>query len=82
VADKRLLWMGTARADLREFPAAARRLAGFQLRRVQQGLDPNIIHAFAKKARKTSRHDLEIGRERFRVLIATRKQQYAKEQPR
>ena len=38
--DKPLRWVGSARADVRKFPAAARRLAGFQLRRVQQGLDP------------------------------------------
>ena len=118
MADKPLLWIGTARADVRKFPAAARRLAGFQMRRVQQGLDPNdwkpmsavgagvreirirvgdafrvfsvatfnegvyVIHAFAKKARKTARGDIEIGRERFRALIATRKQQHGKEQPR
>ena len=39
--DKRLIWLGSSRGDLREFPALPRRLAGFQLRRVQQGLDPD-----------------------------------------
>jgi phage-related protein len=118
VIDKPLLWVGTARADVRKFSAAARRLAGFQLRRAQQGLDPNdwkpmssvgpgvreirirvgdayrvfyvatfdegvyVIHAFAKKARKTARHDIEIGRERFRALIAARKQQHGNEERR
>jgi phage-related protein len=38
--DKTLIWLGSSRSDLRAFPAIARRLAGFQLRRVQQGLDP------------------------------------------
>jgi phage-related protein len=38
---KPLLWLGSSRRDLRAFPALARRLAGFQLRRVQQGLDPD-----------------------------------------
>jgi phage-related protein len=38
--DKPLIWLGSSRRDLRAFPALARRLAGFQLRRVQQGLDP------------------------------------------
>jgi phage-related protein len=41
VSDKPLLWLGTARRDLRAFPADARRRSGFQLRRVQQGLDPD-----------------------------------------
>ena len=39
--DKALIWLGSSRRDLRAFPALARRLAGFQLRRVQQGLDPD-----------------------------------------
>src|SRR4029450_11383179 len=39
--DKSLVWLGSSRRDLGAFPALARRLAGFQLRRVQQGLDPD-----------------------------------------
>lgn len=39
--DKPLIWLGSARSDLRAFPQDARRVAGFQLRRVQQGLEPN-----------------------------------------
>ena len=39
--DKRLLWLGSSRGDIRAFPSAARRIAGFQLLRVQQGLEPN-----------------------------------------
>jgi phage-related protein len=40
MADRPLILMGTSRRDLRAFPDLPRRLAGFQLRRVQQGLDP------------------------------------------
>jgi phage-related protein len=36
--DKSIIWLGNSRRDLRAFPALAR---GFQLRRVQQGLDPD-----------------------------------------
>ena len=39
--DKPLIWLGSSRRDLRAVPTLARRLAGFQLRRVQQGLDPD-----------------------------------------
>ena len=39
--DKPLMWLGSSRRDLRAFPVLARRLAGFQLRRVQQGLEPD-----------------------------------------
>jgi len=41
MADKALLWLGSSREDIRAFPEDARRLAGFQLRSVQQGLDPS-----------------------------------------
>ena len=37
---KPLLWVGTAREDLRELPDDARRELGFDLRRVQSGLLP------------------------------------------
>ena len=40
MADKPLQWLGRSRADVRAFPRDARRLAGVQLRRVQQGLEP------------------------------------------
>ena len=38
--DKVLQWVGSSRSDVRAFPRDARRLAGVQLRRVQQGLEP------------------------------------------
>jgi phage-related protein len=115
--DKPLIWVGSSRRDLRAFPVLARRLAGFQLRRVQQGLEPNdwkpmqtvgpgvreirihiagahrvfyvatqaeatyVLHAFEKKTRKTSAHDLEIGRDRFRALGKLR-QRHGKEERR
>ena len=41
MADKPLLWLGSSRSDVRAFPEEARSTAGFQLRRIQQGLDAN-----------------------------------------
>jgi phage-related protein len=38
--DKAILWVGSSLDDLRAFPEDARRMAGFELRRVQQGLQP------------------------------------------
>ena len=35
-----MVWVGSARRDIRAFPADARSVAGFELRRVQLGLDP------------------------------------------
>jgi phage-related protein len=41
VTGKALYWVGSALEDLRAFPVNARRQAGYQLRRVQQGLMPD-----------------------------------------
>jgi phage-related protein len=38
--DKPILWAGSSLTDLRAFPEDARRSAGFELRRLQQGLQP------------------------------------------
>ena len=38
--DKAILWIGSSLDDLRAFPEDARRIAGFELRRVQHGLQP------------------------------------------
>jgi phage-related protein len=109
MVEKRLFWLGSSLDDLRTFPADARRLAGFQLRRIQQGLDPNdwkpvsvviqgfrkirihtelehrilyvaefaegvyVLHAFEKRTRKVSRHDLDLARERLSGLLARKR---------
>ena len=41
MSTSRSLWVGPALDDLRAFPVAVRRLAGYQLSRVQAGLMPN-----------------------------------------
>jgi phage-related protein len=41
MAEKLLFWLGSSLEDTRSFPEDARRLAGFQLRRIQQGFDAN-----------------------------------------
>jgi phage-related protein len=41
MAEKRLIWLGSSLKDIREFPVDARRLAGYQLRRVQSGMMPS-----------------------------------------
>jgi putative addiction module killer protein len=41
MADKMIRWLGSSLDDLRAFPEQARRAAGYQLRRVQQGLMPS-----------------------------------------
>ena len=39
--DKPLCWVGSSLEAIRRFPAEARRAAGYELRRVQQGLMPS-----------------------------------------
>src|SRR3990170_6699547 len=41
MADKPLIWLGDSREAIRGFPDGARQIAGFQLWRVQRGLEPN-----------------------------------------
>lgn len=38
--DKPLVWIGSSRDDLRQFPAETRRKAGFELRAIQRGDEP------------------------------------------
>jgi phage-related protein len=41
VLDKPVSWVGSSLDAVRQFPAEARRTAGYELRRVQQGLMPS-----------------------------------------
>ena len=41
MSEKPLAWLGSSLQDVRAFPAEARRAAGYQLGRVQQGLMPD-----------------------------------------
>jgi phage-related protein len=92
--DKPLIWLGNSRGDLRAFPALARRLPVSSCGASSRGLDPDdwkamatlaeaayVLHAFEKKTRKTSAHDLELGLTRFRALGKLR-QQHGKEERR
>ena len=44
---KPIVWVGSSLNDLRAFPEDARRVAGFELRRVQQGLQPTDYRPMA-----------------------------------
>jgi phage-related protein len=41
VSTKPLFWVGSSLQDIRRFPSDARRLAGYQLRLIQEGRQPN-----------------------------------------
>jgi phage-related protein len=102
------MWLGDARDAIRAFPEDARKVAGFQLWRVQRGLEPNdwkpmpsvglgvqeirihtgrehrvlyvakfaeavyVLHAFEKRTRRTVKDDLDLARQRLRLLLTQR----------
>lgn len=68
---KPILWAGSALEDLRRFPENARSRAGYQLRRIQEGLEPGdwkpmpLVGAGVREIR------IRTGRE-HRILYVTR----------
>jgi len=104
VTMKPLHFVGSSLDDLRDFPEEARRAAGFELRAIQNGLEPSdwkpmtvigpgvkeirihvlgewrviyiakfrdavyVLHAFQKKTRRTSPHDIDLARSRYRQI--------------
>jgi phage-related protein len=101
---KPLNFVGSSLDALRNFPDEARRAAGFELRAVQDGLEPSdwkpmpaigpgvkeirihvlgewrviyvakfrdavyVLHSFQKRTRRTSPHDIELARRRYRQI--------------
>jgi len=103
---KRISFVGRSLDELKHFPEDARREAGYQLDKVQRGLEPSdwkpiktvgcgvteiritedqgiyrviyvakyaetvfVLHAFKKKSQKTSKNDLDIVRQRLKMVI-------------
>jgi phage-related protein len=65
-------FLGTARSDLRAFPATARRAAGHQIDRVQRGLEPDDwkpLTAIGPGVREIRIRDLAGG---FRVVYVAK----------
>jgi phage-related protein len=102
---KAIAFEGSSLDDLRNWPEASRQAAGYQLDRVQQGLEPDdwkpfktvgqgvreiriaedngqwrilyvqiisntvhVLHCFRKKTRKTAQADIDIARQRFKII--------------
>lgn len=69
---KPLKFVGSALADLREFPAMARREAGYQLDRVQNGIEPHDwkpMSSVGAGVREIRIHDKDGA---FRVIYVAR----------
>ena len=69
--DKPILWVGSSLSDLRAFPDDVRRFAGFELRRVQQGLQPTDWKPMASVGTGVEEIRIHTGRE-HRVLYIAR----------
>ncbi|PVX59541.1 type II toxin-antitoxin system RelE/ParE family toxin [Rhodococcus globerulus] len=109
--EKPIRWVGSALDDLRDLPADVQDDLGYQIGRVQQGLEPDdwkpmkdvgagcreirvrtsdgafrtfylasfagviyVLHCFQKKTQKTSKSDIELGRQRYRAASAHAKE--------
>ncbi len=68
--EKPLIWLGSSRQDVRDFPADARRVAGFQLWRVQLGLPPNDWKPMTSVGPGVQEIRIRTGREHRVVYIA------------
>lgn len=104
-SNKRIVRLGSSKADLKALPEAVTAQAGYELYRVQCGLEPTdwkpmsaigsgvreirvrdsagafrviylasrpdalyVLHCFQKKTRKTAQGDIELARQRLKVL--------------
>jgi len=107
---KPVRFLGDSLQCVRDFPVDARQDAGYQLDKVQRGLQPDdfkpmptigrgveeirirddagnfrviytarfadavlVLHAFQKKAQRTSQRDIEMAKARFREMMKDRK---------
>lgn len=68
---KQIQWLGSSRANLKTFPADARRVAGFQLHLVQVGSDPNDWKPFRSVGPGVREIRVHTGLEHRVVYVAT-----------
>jgi len=68
---KPLVCVGSSRDDLKHFPADARLRAGFELYRVQQGLEPRDWKPMPTVGKGVAEIRIRIGQE-FRVLYVSK----------
>lgn len=71
---KPAIWIGSSKADLREFPADVRRTVRF-------AGAVYVLHSFQKKSKKgaeTSKHDIDVVKIRLKAAEAHYRQNYEK----
>ena len=70
--EKEIRWVGSSCADLMAFPADARRSAGFQLGKVQAGLDPDDWKPFGEVGAGTREIRIHEASGEWRVMYVVR----------
>ncbi|MGF6480379.1 type II toxin-antitoxin system RelE/ParE family toxin [Paraburkholderia sp. JPY419] len=70
--EKEIRWLGSSYRDLLAFPNEARRLAGFQLHKIQSGLDPDDWKPFESIGAGTREIRIRDEDGIFRVMYVTK----------
>jgi phage-related protein len=70
--DKEIRWVGSSHTDLLAFPKQPRREAGFQLSRVQAGLDPTDWKPFEEVGAGTREVRISDAKGIFRVMYVAK----------
>ena len=65
---KRVVFQGSSLADLRAFPQIARHKAGYQIDRVQKGLEPNDFKPISNVGKSVYEIRVEVSSGAFRVI--------------
>lgn len=71
MSDKPLVWVGSSLDDTRSFPIEARRIAGYQLFRVQRGLMPTDWKPLPAVGPGVSEVRIHVGTE-YRLIFVAR----------
>lgn len=70
--EKAIYWVGTSYRDLLSFPDDARRDAGYQLHRVQNGLDPENWKPFQRIGSGVKEIRIRSNNDVFRVIYVAK----------
>jgi phage-related protein len=70
--EKEIRWLGSSYRDLLAFPDEARRLAGFQLHKIQSGLDPDDWKPFDSIGAGTREIRIKDENGIYRVMYVTK----------
>lgn len=70
--DKEIRWLGSSYDDILRFPGDSRRAAGFQLRKIQAGLDPDNWKPFNDIGQGTREIRIREAAGIFRVMYVAK----------